>query len=96
MSEEKDVIGTYGACQTVGKASNIAWHHGSVTKKDIQTRRNHKSCIIWFTGLSGSGKSTLANAVNAELFERNVSSYVLDGDNIRHGLNSDLGFSGEF
>ena len=56
-------------------------------------QRGHRSAILWFTGLSGSGKSTLANAVNAALFERGLATYVLDGDNIRHGLCKDLGFS---
>ncbi|GAA3328905.1 hypothetical protein GCM10020331_074770 [Ectobacillus funiculus] len=54
-----------------------------------------KSCVLWFTGLSGSGKSTLANAVDHELFKRGFRSYVLDGDNIRHGLNSDLRFGAQ-
>ncbi len=75
------------------KSSNIVWHQASVTRKDIAKKRGHKSAILWFTGLSGSGKSTLANAVNAALFDQGLSTYVLDGDNIRHGLCSDLGFS---
>eukprot|EP01083_Nonionella_stella_P234408 825174_1 len=86
---------SYGKVQTVGKSSNIAWHHGTVTKADIHRQNNHKSTILWFTGLSGSGKSTLANAVHAQLHQRQVHSYVLDGDNVRHGLNADLGFSDE-
>ena len=72
---------------------NIVWHHSSVDRKAIEKKNNHKSAILWFTGLSGSGKSTLANAVNIALFEKGLSSYVLDGDNIRHGLCKDLGFS---
>ncbi len=75
------------------KSSNIVWHKASVTRKDIASKRGHQSAILWFTGLSGSGKSTLANAVNAALFSKGLSSYVLDGDNIRHGLCRDLGFS---
>ncbi len=75
------------------KATNIVWHHASVTRHARAQQREHKSGILWFTGLSGSGKSTLANAVNAALFERGLSTYVLDGDNIRHGLCKDLGFS---
>tara|TARA_Y100001968_G_scaffold9635_1_gene8089 strand:+ start:666 stop:1292 length:627 start_codon:yes stop_codon:yes gene_type:complete len=75
------------------KATNIVWHQSSVNRNDISKKRGHKSVILWFTGLSGSGKSTLANAVNAELFNRGCLSYVLDGDNIRHGLCKDLGFS---
>ncbi len=75
------------------KSTNIVWHQTSVDRQAIQAKRSHKSAILWFTGLSGSGKSTLANAVNLALFEKGLSSYVLDGDNIRHGLCNDLGFS---
>ncbi len=75
------------------KSTNIVWHQSSVNRKAIESKRSHKSAILWFTGLSGSGKSTLANAVNLALFEKGISSYVLDGDNIRHGLCKDLGFS---
>jgi adenylylsulfate kinase len=71
---------------------NISWHQPAVTKRERQMLNQHKSCILWFTGLSGSGKSTLANAVDHELFTQGVRSYVLDGDNIRHGLNRDLRF----
>ncbi|MGQ9662144.1 MAG: adenylyl-sulfate kinase [Kiritimatiellia bacterium] len=77
------------------KATNITWHHPIITKEDRWRLNGHKGAVIWFTGLSGSGKSTLAHAVEATLFERNVRTYVLDGDNIRHGLNKDLGFSPE-
>ncbi len=72
--------------------SNIIWHQSTITKKSRQLLNGHKSCVLWFTGLSGSGKSTLANAVDHELFKQGFRSYVLDGDNIRHGLNSDLHF----
>ena len=75
------------------KATNIVWHQASVDRDAISQKRGHRSGILWFTGLSGSGKSTLANAVNIALFELGASSYVLDGDNIRHGLCKDLGFS---
>jgi len=75
------------------KSSNIIWHQASVSRDAISQQRGHKSAILWFTGLSGSGKSTLANAVNVALFQRNMSTYVLDGDNVRHGLCKDLGFS---
>ncbi|RNB80572.1 adenylyl-sulfate kinase [Brevibacillus nitrificans] len=75
--------------------ANIVWHPTTVTKEDRQKRAGHKSCVIWFTGLSGAGKSTLANAVEHELHQRGLASYVLDGDNIRHGLNRGLGFSAE-
>ena len=72
---------------------DIVWHSQNVTKKKRETLLNQKPCILWFTGLSGSGKSTVANAVEAELFNRGVKTYLLDGDNVRHGLNKDLGFS---
>jgi adenylylsulfate kinase len=75
------------------KSRNITWHAGMVTKNDRETISGHKGCTIWLTGLSGSGKSTLAVALEKKLWERGVRSYVLDGDNIRHGLNKDLGFS---
>ena len=71
---------------------NIVWHQASVTKQQREQQSGQKSVIVWFTGLSASGKSTLANAFNHALFERNKQAYVLDGDNIRHGLNQDLGF----
>jgi adenylylsulfate kinase len=74
---------------------NLTWHETTLTKAERQQLRGHKSCVIWFTGLSASGKSSIANALEKELFERNISSYVLDGDNIRHGLNNNLGFSPE-
>ncbi|MFP3389944.1 adenylyl-sulfate kinase [Brevibacillus sp. SIMBA_040] len=72
--------------------AHIVWHPTTVTKTDRQQRTGHKSAILWFTGLSGAGKSTLANAVEYELHQRGQASYVLDGDNIRHGLNRGLGF----
>ncbi|MDG5787204.1 adenylyl-sulfate kinase [Evansella sp. AB-P1] len=77
------------------KNQHIVWHHSKVTKDDRRSLNKHSSCILWFTGLSGSGKSTLACEVEKELFQRNILSYVLDGDNIRHGLNNNLGFSQE-
>jgi adenylylsulfate kinase len=83
----------YGALTDQGAATNIAWHEATVDRTARARQRGHRSAILWFTGLSGSGKSTLANAVNAQLFERGLATYVLDGDNIRHGLCSDLGFS---
>lgn len=75
------------------KATNITWHDGAITKTDRERLLNQKGVVIWFTGLSGSGKSTLANALEEKLFESGHISYVLDGDNIRHGLNKNLGFS---
>ncbi|MBT2755508.1 adenylyl-sulfate kinase [Mesobacillus foraminis] len=77
------------------KGSNLTWHQSAVTKEDRHLLNQHKSCVLWFTGLSGSGKSTLANAVNLNLHQLGIRSYVLDGDNIRHGLNSDLSFGKE-
>lgn len=75
--------------------ANIVWHPTTITKQDRQKRAGHKSCVLWFTGLSGAGKSSLANAVEHELHQRGLASYVLDGDNIRHGLNRGLGFGAE-
>jgi len=72
---------------------NIIWHHHAITKKDRIEKYTQKPCIIWLTGLSGSGKSTIANALEMKLFEAGHKTYLLDGDNIRHGLNNNLGFS---
>ena len=77
------------------KSRNIVWHAGMVTKADREAISGHRGCTIWMTGLSASGKSTLAVALEKKLWERGVRSYVLDGDNVRHGLNKDLGFSPE-
>ncbi|MCH1624040.1 adenylyl-sulfate kinase [Fredinandcohnia quinoae] len=77
----------------MSKATNIVWHHSAITKTDRRVQNGHGSCVLWFTGLSGSGKSTIANAVSSELYFQGINEYVLDGDNIRHGLNRDLGFS---
>jgi adenylylsulfate kinase len=74
-------------------ASNVVWHESTVSKEDRHQLNQHKSGILWFTGLSGSGKSTLSNAVEKRLNELGIRSYVLDGDNIRLGLNKDLGFN---
>lgn len=76
-------------------SSNVTWHHASVTRARRETLNDHKSFILWFTGLSGAGKSTLAHCVEESLFERGCRTYVFDGDNVRHGLCSDLGFSAE-
>ena len=75
------------------KSSHTVWHHAAVTRERRQQRNGHKSVIIWFTGLSGAGKSTLAHAVEERLYEMGCNTYVCDGDNIRHGLCGDLGFS---
>ena len=74
---------------------NIVWHPASLEKKDRQLLNGHSSFVLWFTGLSGSGKSTLANEVDRQLYSIGRRSYTLDGDNIRHGLNRDLGFTNE-
>jgi adenylylsulfate kinase len=77
------------------KATNIVWHPHRVTAEERHGLNGHQGAVLWFTGLSASGKSTLANAVEGVLYERRCHSFVLDGDNIRHGLNKDLGFSPE-
>ena len=80
---------------TIQKATNITWHSGTITREDRERLLQQKGVVLWFTGLSGSGKSTLAGAVEERLFERGHLCLVLDGDNIRHGLNKNLGFSPE-
>ncbi len=79
--------------EIMGKSTNITWHEQSLSKEARREQNGHQSFVLWFTGLSGSGKSTVANAVAQKLFESSIRNYVLDGDNIRHGLNKDLGFS---
>lgn len=76
-------------------STNIVWHEASILKEERRDKNNHSSFILWFTGLSASGKSSVANAFARSLFERGNQTYVLDGDNIRHGLNNDLGFTEE-
>lgn len=80
---------------TIQKATNITWHHASISKQDREKLLRQKGVVIWYTGLSASGKSTIAHAVEEKLFDQGFISYVLDGDNIRHGLNKNLGFSPE-
>jgi adenylylsulfate kinase len=75
------------------KTENTVWHNQQVTKLQRASLKNQKPVLLWYTGLSGSGKSTVANAVDGLLFELGCHSYLLDGDNVRHGLNGDLGFS---
>jgi adenylylsulfate kinase len=77
------------------KATNIVWHRGAITREDRQQLNGHRGCTVWLTGLSGSGKSTIAVDLEKRLLERGVRTYILDGDNIRHGLNKNLGFSPE-
>ncbi|MCI4624409.1 MAG: adenylyl-sulfate kinase [Candidatus Magnetoovum sp. WYHC-5] len=72
---------------------HIYWHKGNITKADRNQMNEHRSCLLWLTGLSAAGKSTVANKVDELLFENGIHAYVLDGDNIRHGLNNNLGFS---
>ncbi|EKB7279618.1 TPA: adenylyl-sulfate kinase [Vibrio parahaemolyticus] len=72
---------------------DIVWHNSTVSIEDRMSLKQQKPVVLWFTGLSGSGKSTVANAVESKLLYLNKHSYLLDGDNVRHGLNKDLGFS---
>ncbi len=71
----------------------IQWHDHQVLRNDRATQKQQRPCVLWFTGLSGAGKSTLANNVEACLFDHGYHSFLLDGDNVRHGLNGDLGFT---
>ena len=79
--------------RSVAKSKNIFWTEGKITARSRATRSGHRGAVIWLTGLSGAGKSTIAQALERELFQRAMHTYVLDGDNIRHGLNSNLGFA---
>ena len=74
-------------------ADNIVWHDHKITRAERSVNKNQKPCLLWFTGLSGSGKSTIANALDVALHKRGYHTFLLDGDNVRHGLCSDLGFS---
>lgn len=74
-------------------SSNVIWHHATIKREHRQRQNGHGSAVLWFTGLSGAGKSTLAHAVEEELHRLGCRTYVLDGDNVRHGLCGDLGFS---
>jgi adenylyl-sulfate kinase len=74
---------------------DIVWHDHKITRAERAANKNQKPCLLWFTGLSGSGKSTIANALDVALHERGYHTFLLDGDNVRHGLCSDLGFSDE-
>ena len=75
------------------KSSDVIYHQASVTRQRRNKLNGHQSVVLWFTGLSGSGKSTLAHALEEKLFQKGCSTFVLDGDNVRHGLNSNLDFS---
>jgi hypothetical protein len=81
--------------ETDDHSSDVVWHHATITREHRETLNKHKSVILWFTGLSGAGKSTLAHAVEERLHQMACRTFVLDGDNVRHGLCGDLGFSEE-
>jgi len=84
---------THQISLNMAKSSNVIWHHATVNRLRRETLHDHRSVIVWFTGLSGAGKSTLAHAVEERLHGIGCSTFVFDGDNVRHGLCSDLGFS---
>ena len=81
--------------KTPPSSANTVWHHATVTRHRREEQNGHRGSIIWFTGFSGSGKSTLAHAVEEALYQRGCHTFVLDGDNVRHGLCGDLGFSAQ-
>ncbi|MEQ1527233.1 MAG: adenylyl-sulfate kinase [Gallionella sp.] len=81
--------------ENITTSSNVVWQNATVTRARRETQNGHRGAIIWFTGLSGSGKSTLAHAVEEALHQRGCRTFVLDGDNVRHGLCGDLGFSAQ-
>ncbi|KAJ8763561.1 hypothetical protein K2173_002444 [Erythroxylum novogranatense] len=87
--------GNPSSLSTVGNSTNVKWHECSVGKSERQSLINQKGCVVWITGLSGSGKSTVACALSQILCQRGKLSYILDGDNVRHGLNRDLSFKAE-
>jgi bifunctional enzyme CysN/CysC len=89
------VFGGVYTDRALAKSQNIFWTGGKITARQRAVLSGHRGSVIWFTGLSGAGKSTIAQALERELFNRGMQTYVLDGDNIRHGLNSNLGFSPE-
>ena len=82
----------FGTKLNGGKVKNLTWHNSKITKEQRAKIKKQKPCILWFTGLSGSGKSTIAAALEEKLFELGYHTYILDGDNIRHGLCKDLSF----
>jgi bifunctional enzyme CysN/CysC len=87
------VFGGIYTDRTVAKSKNIFWTEEKITARERALRTGHRGAVIWLTGLSGAGKSTIAQSLERDLFQRGMNTYVLDGDNIRHGLNSNLGFS---
>lgn len=89
------VVKIYKNGEILNQNNDIVWHHASVTRHDREILNNHRSVILWFTGLSSSGKSTIAHAVEERLHRMGCRTFVFDGDNVRHGLCADLGFSVE-
>jgi adenylylsulfate kinase len=87
------MLKTKPASQRLNSSNHLVWYNSHVTRRDRNILNQHASGVLWFTGLSASGKSTIAHGVEKKLFDLGVRSYVLDGDNVRHGINSDLGFS---
>jgi adenylylsulfate kinase len=94
-SNEQTVNCQPSTANSTKSSKNIMWHDGKVTYKDRCKNLAQRGVVVWFTGLSGSGKSTIAVEVEKELLKQGKAVYRLDGDNVRHGLNSDLGFSKE-
>ena len=94
LTRTKRAGGAAGGQEKAG-ATNVHWHAGAVTREDRWGKLGQKGVVVWLTGLSGAGKSTIAYAVERDLLDRGVVAYILDGDNLRHTLNSDLGFSQE-
>ncbi len=94
-TKSEDKSSPYKEIDSEDKSSNVMWHSATITRKNREDINKHKSVTLWFTGLSGSGKSTLAHAVEDRLHHYRCSTFVLDGDNVRHGLCGDLTFSDE-
>lgn len=92
-SRGRDQVMSSNESKPGGAPANVSWHRVSVTRERRETENGHRSVVLWFTGLSGSGKSTLAHAVEEMLHENGCHTFVFDGDNVRHGLCKDLGFS---
>jgi adenylylsulfate kinase len=90
---ERDLLMSSDITAQLPVSTNVVWHYSTVTRTQREAQNGHRGVIIWFTGLSGSGKSTLAHAVEEALHKRGCRTFVMDGDNVRHGLCGDLGFS---
>ncbi len=101
LAEDSQIVGggtVFGGTytdRTIAKSKNIFWSEAKITRRERAAQMGHRGAVVWFTGLSGAGKSTIAQALERDLFRRGIHTYVLDGDNIRHGLNSNLGFAPE-